>query len=90
MKARKVLQEASYDPQTLKAICQAFDEAWAGIADMYDPSEVEDARLELANSVLAVAGLHGTDVQALSEEALVRFAQDKRTRRSGQVSPTSN
>jgi hypothetical protein len=79
MKARKVLEGASYDPATLKALCQAFDAAWASIEELYYyPAEVETARLKLANSVLAVATLHGTDVDALKNGALQHMALNYR------------
>jgi hypothetical protein len=44
-------------PEALKAIGQAFDEAWAEIAGNFgdDPREIEAARLKLANAFLSVA-----------------------------------
>jgi len=81
MKARKLLESATYDPATLKVICQAFDEAWASIAEFYDaPTEIEDTRLRLANSVLRVAGLYGTDVEAMKDGALQHLALNYRNR----------
>jgi hypothetical protein len=79
MKARKILEGASYDPDTLKAVGQAFDQAWASIAAHYsaDP-EIERARLRLANSMLAVAPLHGQDVEALQKAALAHMALNYR------------
>jgi hypothetical protein len=79
MKARKVLEGASYDPDTLKALCQAFDEAWAAISHMYSSDHssewaIEKARLGLANATLAVAPLYGKDVEALKDAALQHFA----------------
>jgi hypothetical protein len=79
MKALSMLEGATYDPKTLKAICQAFDEAWAGIAELYDyPGEAEHARLGLAKSVLAVSPEHGSDVEALKSAALQHFALNYR------------
>jgi hypothetical protein len=90
MKARKILEGASYHPATVKALCQAFDEAWASIQELYYyPAEVEAARLKLANSVLAVAALHGTDVEALKNAALQHFALNYRDR-SDPGDPFSN
>ena len=81
MKPQRIPEGATYDPPTLKAMFQAFDEAWAGIADMHSyPAEIERARVRLAKSVLAVVSLHGTDVQALRDAALVHFALNYRDR----------
>jgi hypothetical protein len=79
MKARKVLEGASYDPDTLKALFQAFDEAWAAISHMYSSDHnsewaIEKARFGLANSMLAVAPLYGKDLEALKGAALQHFA----------------
>jgi len=55
MKARRLIDGAAYGPNALKALGQAFDEAWASIAGNFgdDPSDIERARLKLA---LAVGG----------------------------------
>jgi hypothetical protein len=57
MKARQVIGGAAYGPKALKAIGQAFDEAWASIAGNFgdDPTNIEGARLKLANALLSVA-----------------------------------
>jgi hypothetical protein len=78
MKARKFLEGASYDPETLKAIGQAFDQAWASIAGHYRNLEIERARLRLANSMLAIAPLYGHDVEALKDAALQHMALNYR------------
>ena len=81
MKARKVLEGASFDPDTLKALGQALDAGWASIAHLYGgPLEIESARLRLANSLLAVANLHGRDVEALKNAALQHMALNYRDR----------
>jgi hypothetical protein len=54
--ARELLSESSaYGPDTLKILYQAFDEAWASIAEKYadDPDRAEIARLKLANTILS-------------------------------------
>jgi len=57
MQARKLIDGASFGPDALKAIGQAFDEAWAEVALHFsgDPLIEEGARLALANAVLSVA-----------------------------------
>lgn len=57
MKARTILGGASYGPDRLKDIYQAFDEAWAAIRPLVDdaPLAQEAARVKLANLILGVA-----------------------------------
>jgi hypothetical protein len=44
MKARQLIDGASYGPDALKVIVKAFDEAWVMIAGNYDSASVEAAR----------------------------------------------
>ena len=46
-----------FGPDALKAIGQAFDDAWSEIADNFgdNPTNIKDARLKLANAVLSTA-----------------------------------
>jgi hypothetical protein len=57
MKARTILGGASYGPDRLKDIYQAFDDAWAAIGPLVDeaPLAQEAARIKLANFILSVA-----------------------------------
>ena len=57
MKAQSLLRGASYGPDKLKTIYEAFDEAWAAIKPLVDdaPLAQEAARIKLANLILAVA-----------------------------------
>ena len=72
MKARALISAASYGPETLKVIFQAFDVAWAEIAHHFEghPTQVGAARERLAHAVLAVAGEHSIDVHGLKRTAL--------------------
>jgi hypothetical protein len=72
MKARQLLASASYGPQQLAAIYQAFDEAWEALAADIgsDPAEIETARLKLANIILSLAGTGNTDPETLKSTAL--------------------
>jgi hypothetical protein len=76
MTARRLIQGASHDPATLKALSQAFDGAWATIAGKYGtaPADVENARLRLAKALLFVAPTIGMDVRALKRAALEAMA----------------
>jgi hypothetical protein len=81
MKARRLC-----GPDTLKAIGEAFEQAWAQIAGNFgdDPSDIERARLRLANSMLSVASEHNRDVAVLVRAALEAMALGYRNRPVGQ------
>ena len=53
MRARALIDGASFGPDALKAISLAFDEAWAEIASHFsgDQSVTEAARIALANII---------------------------------------
>lgn len=72
MKAKQLLENASYGPETLKIACQAFDEAWAEVAGNFgdDPQTIETARLELAKAILSFPYDDVTDVQQIRKSAL--------------------
>jgi hypothetical protein len=71
MKANELIRSrsASFGPQALKVIGQAFDEAWAEIAANFgnDPPDVERARLRLAYAMLSVADEDSRDAQLLKK-----------------------
>jgi hypothetical protein len=81
MKARSLIDGASFGPDALKAIGQAFDEAWKQIAGNFgnEPTVIESARLKLAEALLSVADDDSRDVEALKQAALQRMAVDYRT-----------
>jgi hypothetical protein len=83
MKARRLIDGASFGPDALKAIVQAFDKAWAEIAGNFgnEPTVIESARLKLAEALLSVADDDSRDVEALKQAALQRMAVDYRTLR---------
>ena len=55
MKARRLIDGASFGPDTLKALGQAFDQAWTEIAVNFGDTQVENARLRLAEAMLSIA-----------------------------------
>jgi hypothetical protein len=81
-KAPQLIDGASFGPDTLKAIGEAFDEAWQEIAGNFgdDPQGIERARLRLANAVLSIADEESRDVQVLKRAALQRMALDYRSK----------
>jgi len=86
MRARQLIDGASFGPDTLKAVGQAFDQAWVHIAGNFgnDPSDIERARLRLANAMLSVASEDSRDVAVLARAALEAMALGYRNRPVGQ------
>ena len=82
MRARRLIDGASYGPEALEAIGQAFEEAWRTIAGNFgdDPRDIEKARVRLANAVLSVACEESRDVEALKIGALEAMALAYRER----------
>jgi hypothetical protein len=78
MKARRLIDGASFGPATLKVIGQAFDEAWAEIARNFGdtPTQIENTRLRLAEALLSIAAEDSTDVTVLKNGALQAMALD--------------
>jgi hypothetical protein len=53
---RSLIDTASYDPDTLKILSQAFDEVWQEIAGKYyAEAMIEDRRNRLATIILGLA-----------------------------------
>jgi hypothetical protein len=82
MKARQVIDGASFGPDALKAIGRAFDEAWAQIAANIgdDPEDIDKARYRLATAMLSVAKEDSRDVEALKGAVLEEMAPGYRNR----------
>jgi hypothetical protein len=82
MKARLLIDGASFGPDALTAIGQSFDEAWQEIASNFghDPQEIEAARLRLAKAILSIADGDSQNVQALKRAGLLRMALDYQPR----------
>ena len=80
MCARKIIAGASFGPEALKAIGEAFDAAWAQIAGNFvdDPAEIDEALLKLETALLSVATEDSRDVEELKRAALERMALDYR------------
>jgi hypothetical protein len=80
--AKQMISGASYGPDALKAIGQAFDEAWFQIAGNFgdDPGDIEKARLRLARALLSIADEDSRDIGVLTQAALERLALDYKRR----------
>jgi hypothetical protein len=80
MRARQLIDGASFGPDTLRVITQAFEAAWMQIASNFgtDPEDIDDARYNLATALLSVASEDSRDVEVLKQAALQRMALDYR------------
>ena len=79
MRAKNLIAGAAFDPATVKAMGEAFDQAWAIIAPKFagvQPLIVENALLGLAQFVIAAATTHGADVEKLKAAALRSMSPD--------------
>ena len=81
--ARRLIDGASFGPEALRALGEAFDAAWATISGNFgnDPIDAEKARLRLANALLSIASEDSLDVDVLKRAALQRMALDYKRRR---------
>jgi hypothetical protein len=79
MEARRLIDSASFGPETLKAIGQAFDEAWASIERNFGCDQTrEAARVKLATALLSIATDDSRDVEVLKKAALDVMTGDYR------------
>jgi len=80
MKARQVVESGSFGPETLKVAREAFDAAWASVADYFgtDSTVIEAARVKLANAILAMCHEEMGDPTALKNAALGVLARQYR------------
>ena len=85
MRARLLINGAPFGPSTIKAMAQAFDQAWTEVAGNFgdSASEVESARLRLASAILSVAAEGGTYVAKLRTSAVQTIAMQYRSAYSG-------
>ena len=72
MRARQIIEGASYGPDQLRVLGQAFDAAWAQIAGNLSGQAdgVEAARLKLAMIILSLAGSGMPDASQLTKSAV--------------------
>jgi hypothetical protein len=67
---RSLIDTASYDPDTLKMLSQAFDEVWREIAGKYHAEAmIEDRRNRLATIILGLADGGERDLSRMKTRA---------------------
>jgi len=83
VRARRRIEGASFPPDLVKVLGQAFDEAWKSIEGNFggDQRAIEDARLLLADAVLSVANDSSRDVETVKLAAL-QLVRDELKRRA--------
>jgi hypothetical protein len=81
MKARQLIKDACYDPERLKVLFQAFDDAWEELAGDFGDNALakQAARLKLANVVLDLGRDGGRDPEQIKNSALKTMARNRRT-----------
>jgi len=75
MKARILIEGASLGPDDLKAVCQAFDDAWAQITDRYTTlNAIEAARMRLATLILSLVAdtKDASEMQAIAVQEMTK------------------
>jgi hypothetical protein len=76
MKARPLIDDALFGPQSLRVITQAFDDAWHDIAGNFGSEPlIHAARLQLAAEVLSVASDESRDASVIKRAALHAMAR---------------
>ena len=72
MKPRRILEESAFDPQQLKVLFKAFDDAWEQIAGGVggNPDAVTAARMKLATIIITLA----TNGMSANPEQLTEMA----------------
>lgn len=72
MRARALIDGASFGPDALKVIGRAYGLAWAKIAHNFagGPVVIEAARLALASAILSIASEDGRDVEPSRQQGL--------------------
>jgi hypothetical protein len=78
MKARQLSNDASYGPDALKALFEAFDDAWRKIAPTISTrtNAVEATRLKRADVILGSARADTRDAKQLAEAAVQLMLSD--------------
>jgi hypothetical protein len=76
LEAKQFIDGASFGPDVLKVMGDAFESAWAEIANNFsnDLVHVEAALLKLATALLSVASENSRNAHVLCRAALLRMA----------------
>ena len=75
MRARRIIEGAAFGPEVLRAASEAFEEAWAEIANRFGPSSHEAAREVLAAAIISAVRADGADPEVLRGAGLRAMAR---------------
>jgi len=86
MRARQLIDGASFGPDALRTIGKSLRCGLGEIAGNFgdDPTEIDPARIKLANAILLIASEDSMDAEVLRKAALQRMALDWRNEGSPQ------
>lgn len=70
MRPPRINEGAAFGPEVLNVVAQAFDEAWALIADKFTPVEHAQARDDLADAIMNAARDDSEDVPRVRDTGI--------------------
>jgi hypothetical protein len=70
MRARRIIDGASFDPDVLKIVREAFEDCWHEVSGAFSPDEFDDARMFLAKAVMATAREDSVSARPLRKAAM--------------------
>ena len=65
MRARRIIEGAAFGPEVVRLAIEAFEAAWAEIAERFDPVEHEAIRERLAVAIISAARAGSNDANQL-------------------------
>ena len=82
MEARRLVENAQFNPTTLAVLSEAFDNAWSEIEAHFrgDTAATKHARMRLAYAILLVARQDDDNAEQVKNEALQVMALAARRR----------
>jgi len=75
VRARRIIEGASFGPEVIRTAVQAFEDAWVEIADRFDRSSHASAREVLANAIISAVRTDSADAQVLRGAGLRAMAR---------------
>jgi hypothetical protein len=75
MRARRIIEGATFGPQVVRAASAAFDAAWVEIADRFDTEMHGEVREHLASSIISAAREDSADADMLRRAGLSAMAR---------------
>jgi hypothetical protein len=83
MRARRIIEGATFCPEVLAVVRQAFEESWTQVAGMFPAAEHEGVREELAKAVIVIARSNSNDPRPIREAAVQALKRRYPSRFSG-------